>query len=152
MTGRDKRAHAVCLCDVGELLSGTIDRGANRQTQLMDCLPVAMEARGETLPSRNPISSGFGDRPSNWPVSSRVGRYFRHAAAILVGLVLVSCPGGKPAPEKGASATGPVRGGTLIASLRSEPATFNRFAPTAAQAAGAAVARPTPAPPRAANT
>jgi len=74
-----------------------------------------------------------------------VGRYFRHAAAILVGLVLVSCSGGKPAPEKGASATGPVRGGTLIASLRSEPATFNRFAPTAAQAAVDAVARLTQA-------
>jgi len=59
--------------------------------------------------------------------------------------VLVSCSGGKPAPEKGASATGPVRGGTLIASLRSEPATFNRFAPTAAQAAVDAVARLTQA-------
>jgi len=74
-----------------------------------------------------------------------VGRYFRHAAAILVGLVLVSCSGGKPAPEKGASATGPVRGGTLIASLRSGPATFNRFAPTANQAAVDAVARLTQA-------
>jgi peptide/nickel transport system substrate-binding protein len=60
---------------------------------------------------------------------------------MLVGLVLVSCSGGKPAPEKGSPASGPVRGGTLTASLRSEPATFNRFAPTAAQAAVDAVAR-----------
>ena len=59
--------------------------------------------------------------------------------------MLVSCSGGKPAPEKGAPATGPVRGGTLIANLRSEPATFNRFAPAAVQAAVDAVARLTQA-------
>ena len=91
------------------------------------------------------MNSGFGDQPSNWPVSSRVGRYLRQTAAILAGLILISCSGGKPAPEKGAPDGGPVKGGTLIASLRSEPATFNRLAPTAAQAAVDAVARLTQA-------
>ena len=59
-------------------------------------------------------------------------------------LALAACSGSKPGPEKSAPA-GPVRGGTLIASLRSEPATFNRFAPTAAQAPVDAVARLTQA-------
>jgi peptide/nickel transport system substrate-binding protein len=73
-----------------------------------------------------------------------VGRYTRHPALLLAVLVLTACSGAKPAPEKGAPA-GPVRGGTLIASLRSEPATFNRYAPTAQQAAVDFVSRLTQA-------
>ena len=73
-----------------------------------------------------------------------MGRYFRETAVFLAVLALAACSGSKPGPEKSAPA-GPVRGGTLIASLRSEPATFNRYAPTAQQAAVDAVARLTQA-------
>ena len=73
-----------------------------------------------------------------------MGRFFRDTAVFLAVFLLAACSGSKPAPERGAPG-GPVRGGTLIASLRSEPATFNRYAPTAAQAAVDAVARLTQA-------
>jgi len=73
-----------------------------------------------------------------------VGRYIRQFAGILAAALLAACSGTAPAPEKSA-ATGPVRGGMLVASLRSEPNTFNRFAPNAAQAAVDAVARLTQA-------
>jgi peptide/nickel transport system substrate-binding protein len=63
---------------------------------------------------------------------------------MLVWIAAASCSGTAPAPEKSATA-GPVRGGTLTATLRSEPNTFNRFAPTAAQAAVDAVSRLTQA-------
>jgi peptide/nickel transport system substrate-binding protein len=45
-----------------------------------------------------------------------------------------------------ASETGPVRGGSLTASLRSEPATFNRYAPNGGQTPTDVVARLTQAP------
>ena len=51
----------------------------------------------------------------------------------------------RPAPSPGSEPSGPVRGGSLVASLRSEPSTFNRLAPNAAQAAVDAVARLTQA-------
>jgi peptide/nickel transport system substrate-binding protein len=72
-----------------------------------------------------------------------VGRYLPHAAIVVAFFSAAACSGAKPAPET--AATGPVRGGTLTASLRSEPPTFNRFAPNAAQAPVDAVARLTQA-------
>ena len=51
------------------------------------------------------------------------------AAALLAAC---ACRGSEPAPP---SASGAVRGGELTASTRSEPATYNRFAPTGAHAA-----------------
>jgi peptide/nickel transport system substrate-binding protein len=61
--------------------------------------------------------------------------------ALLVGSLLLGagCAGSPPPPA--ASATGPARGGSLIATIRSEPETFNRFAPNGDRAAVDAVAR-----------
>ena len=54
-------------------------------------------------------------------------------------MLAVACSGGAPASSSGPApapaSAGPVRGGSLTASLRSEPATFNRLAPNAGQAA-----------------
>src|SRR5262245_53271092 len=76
-----------------------------------------------------------GDRSSNWPVSSRVARALRLLFTPFTLLLAVACS--KPAPpESSASATtSAVRGGALTVSLRSEPNTFNRLSPAAAQAA-----------------
>jgi len=86
---------------------------------------------------------GIGDRSSNWPVSSRVVRHLRHATAIFATILAAACS--RPAPSEQTASTGPIRGGSLTASLRSEPNTFNRFAPNAAQAAVDAVFRLTQA-------
>src|SRR5687768_1338662 len=81
-------------------------------------------------PSKN---SGFEDRSSNWPVSSRVARHFRHPLPLVAILFLTACSGATPPPP--AAATGAVRGGALTASLRSEPLTFNRIGPPPANSA-----------------
>ncbi len=54
-------------------------------------------------------------------------------------LFAAACSRSTPAARSGTS--GPTRGGSLTASLRSEPGTFNRFAPNANQAATDAVTR-----------
>src|SRR5262249_59372537 len=51
-----------------------------------------------------------------------------------------------PSESTSAPASGPGRGGSLTASLRSDPATFNRLAPNAQQAAVDAVTRIVHAP------
>jgi peptide/nickel transport system substrate-binding protein len=53
--------------------------------------------------------------------------------ALIAILLATSCSGSPPAPP--AAATGPARGGTLTASLRSEPGTFNRLGPAPANLA-----------------
>jgi peptide/nickel transport system substrate-binding protein len=72
-------------------------------------------------------------RPTNWPVSSRVACLVR-AASLSVALIGLSaaaaCSRGKETAAP-AAPSGPVRGGSLTASIRSEPKTFNRFAPCA---------------------
>src|SRR5919197_6263155 len=78
---------------------------------------------------KNPRKSDEGGRPSNWPVSSRVARACRvcHVSAI-VALILGAIPACRSsAPPPAAGSGRPVRGGTLIASIRSEPRTFNRY-------------------------
>src|SRR4029079_11162217 len=80
----------------------------------------------------------FGDWPSNWPVSSRVDRQLRERLALGILLLSAACnraPAAKPADA------GPARGGSLTATLRSEPSTFNRFGPGGNQAAPDAVTR-----------
>jgi peptide/nickel transport system substrate-binding protein len=58
----------------------------------------------------------------------------------MAALLVTAC--NRPAPStEGRANSGPARGGSLTASLRSEPATFNRFAPNAQQAAVDAVTR-----------
>jgi len=75
-------------------------------------------------------------------VSSRLTRHFRLPFAVLVSaaIALAGACSGTPKKTTGADA-GPVSGGALTATLRSEPATFNRFAPNGNQAAVDAVAR-----------
>jgi peptide/nickel transport system substrate-binding protein len=64
----------------------------------------------------------------------------RYSSLCVLALVLASaCTRTPPGPQPAAS--GPVRGGTLTASLRSEPSTFNRFAPNSNQAAVDALTR-----------
>src|SRR5689334_1684511 len=46
--------------------------------------------------------------------------------AVAGAIALAACGGARQESAK-PSASGPVRGGSLVASLRSEPATFNRF-------------------------
>jgi peptide/nickel transport system substrate-binding protein len=66
-------------------------------------------------------------------------RHLRHSLAGVTILLAVACGRGNT-PEKRAE-SGPVRGGSLVASLRSEPGTFNRFAPNANSAATDIVTR-----------
>jgi len=71
---------------------------------------------------------------------SRVARHLRQSVAVGALFCAIAC--NSRAPESSSSApSGPVRGGTLTASLRSEPVTFNRLAPNAQQAAVDAVTR-----------
>ena len=65
-----------------------------------------------------------------------MARAIRAAAAVLVFALLTGAAActRSPAPAS-TGASGPIRGGTLIASLRSEPATFNRYAPNGGTAA-----------------
>ena len=72
-------------------------------------------------------------------MSSRVARHLRSSLAVLVFVLASACTRTSPGPEAGTSR--PIRGGTITASIRSEPATFNRFAPNANQAAVDAVTR-----------
>jgi peptide/nickel transport system substrate-binding protein len=74
-----------------------------------------------------------------------VARLLRHSAAGCALLFAFACNGGAP-PSKSAAPTGPVRGGTLTASLRSEPPTFNRLGPDAQHSAVDAVTRLAHAP------
>jgi peptide/nickel transport system substrate-binding protein len=68
-----------------------------------------------------------------------VGRYLRYAA-LAAALAAAAC--GKTAPsESSGAADAPARGGSLTASIRSEPGTFNRLGPNAQQAAVDAVTR-----------
>jgi peptide/nickel transport system substrate-binding protein len=62
-----------------------------------------------------------------------VARHFPKAAALVAILLAAACSGSKP--EAPAPASGASRGGTLTASLRSEPETFNRIGPPPANSA-----------------
>jgi peptide/nickel transport system substrate-binding protein len=75
-----------------------------------------------------------------------VARHLGKCATLCALLLASAC--GKPAPSSGSApaAAGPARGGTLTASLRSEPPTFNRLAPNAQAAATDAVTRLAHAP------
>src|SRR5262249_18163175 len=143
MTRDDTIGHTVCT--EARLHSNAPKRhsGFSLRTQLMNWLFAGFRVRGYELPSKNPTKMGIGDRSSNWPVSSRVVRHLRHATAIFATILAAACS--RPAPSEQTASTGPIRGGSLTASLRSEPNTFNRFAPNAAQAAVDAVFRLTQA-------
>ena len=56
-----------------------------------------------------------------------MARYLRHTIALVAILLAGACSGSKPSNP--AATTGPARGGSLTASLRSEPQTFNRLGP-----------------------
>jgi peptide/nickel transport system substrate-binding protein len=56
-----------------------------------------------------------------------VGLQTRQRLAICALLLAAACRGETPPPAP--AATGPVRGGSLTATVRSEPSTFNRFSP-----------------------
>lgn len=75
-------------------------------------------------------------------MSSRVARQIRALISASAILIAVSC-GREPAQKP--AANGPVQGGSLTASLRSEPGTFNRYAPNGAQAPTDAITRLTQA-------
>lgn len=60
----------------------------------------------------------------------------RHSTTVLLAISLISGAACNPAPAPPPTpAAGPVRGGSLTASVRSEPLTFNRLAPNGNQAA-----------------
>ena len=75
-----------------------------------------------------------------------MARYFRHLAVAAALLLAAACGGAPQAPPPSTSADVPVRGGSLVASIRSEPNTFNRFAPAGNQAAVDALTRLVHAP------
>jgi peptide/nickel transport system substrate-binding protein len=80
-----------------------------------------------------------------------MARHLRHSVAAGALLLAIACNTGAPpsssSSSPGATAPdGPVRGGTLTASLRSEPQTFNRLAPNANQSAVDALTRLVHAP------
>jgi peptide/nickel transport system substrate-binding protein len=68
-----------------------------------------------------------------------VAPHLRQPLTAFALLLAVACNRTSPASKTAAS--GPVRGGAITASIRSEPPTFNRFAPNANQAAVDAVTR-----------
>ncbi|HYT73755.1 MAG TPA: ABC transporter substrate-binding protein, partial [Vicinamibacterales bacterium] len=68
-----------------------------------------------------------------------MARHLRMDVLSVAILFAAACSRSTPAARSGTS--GPTRGGSLTASLRSEPGTFNRFAPNANQAATDAVTR-----------
>jgi peptide/nickel transport system substrate-binding protein len=68
-----------------------------------------------------------------------VVRLFRQLLALGTILLAVAC--NRAAPASGSRAAGPVRGGSLTATIRSEPPTFNRFAANGLQAPVDAVTR-----------
>jgi peptide/nickel transport system substrate-binding protein len=68
-----------------------------------------------------------------------VTRYLRQLPAVCTLLLAAACSGTAPAPKR--ADAGPARGGTITATIRAEPKTFNRFAPNGAQAAVDAVTR-----------
>lgn len=70
--------------------------------------------------------------------------YRAHRAIVLLAL-LAGCSRSAPAPAASTAGTGPVRGGTLVVSLRSEPATFNRYVANGATAATDAITQLTQA-------
>jgi peptide/nickel transport system substrate-binding protein len=74
-----------------------------------------------------------------------VTRQLRHSLAAGLLIFAAAC-NRAPSGTKNSSPDGPVRGGSLTASLRSEPETFNRLAPNAAKAAVDAVTRIVHAP------
>ena len=76
---------------------------------------------------------------------SRVARPFRLPRAAGLAILLVAACGRGGTPEK-APDTGPVRGGALVASIRSEPGTFNRFGPRGNSTPTDVIARLTQAP------
>src|SRR5262245_19475537 len=79
---------------------------------------------------------------------SRVARHLRNpalAALAAVLLLAIACNKGAP-PSSSATNTAPAHGGSLIASSRTEPHSFNRLGPNAQQAAVDAVTRLTHAP------
>jgi peptide/nickel transport system substrate-binding protein len=69
-----------------------------------------------------------------------VARHLRQIAAACTLLLAAACNTATPPAAKPA-ASGPARGGSLTATIRSEPNTFNRFAPAGAQAPVDAVTR-----------
>lgn len=68
-----------------------------------------------------------------------MARHLRQRLALGTLLLAVAC--NRPAPASKSADAGPARGGTLTATIRSEPPTFNRFAPNGNQAAVDAVTR-----------
>src|SRR6476620_7570818 len=82
---------------------------------------------------KNSRKSDDGDRPRNWPVSSRVARVSRarHAGPHVLAILAVLLGGSAACRSSTQSSHGrtaaPVRGGALVASIRSEPRTFNRY-------------------------
>jgi len=76
-----------------------------------------------------------------------VARCLRSAVVTCALLLGAACSPPAPEPSKSAPAgSGPVRGGSLTASLRSEPGTFNRLGPDGNQAPIDALTRLTQAP------
>jgi peptide/nickel transport system substrate-binding protein len=68
-----------------------------------------------------------------------VARHRRQLLALCTLLLAVAC--NRTAPASRSAGAGPARGGTLTATIRSEPPTFNRFSPNGAQTAVDAVTR-----------
>jgi len=75
-----------------------------------------------------------------------VTRHLRHRLVVCALIHAAACSRAPSESANKSAPDGPVRGGSLTASLRSEPATFNRLAPNAQQAAVDAVTRIVHAP------
>jgi peptide/nickel transport system substrate-binding protein len=117
-------------------------------TEGVDVL-VSMERRSWRDP-RKPSAVDFEDRPGNWPVALQMAQYRTVTFAILLAAALTAAsigwfafrrtPGAPPSEMSGR----PAAGGGLVASLRGEPATYNRYVDD--RAAGGVLAMLTQAP------
>jgi peptide/nickel transport system substrate-binding protein len=105
--------------------------------------PSPVRTMGSKYPKKTAEFLAFLKWPINWPVSSPVAT-IKAVAIVLLLAALGGCRSGE-APGAAPSTSGPASGGSLVASIRSEPTTYNRYLPHGAGAATEAVTQLTQA-------
>ena len=130
--GAERTLFAAASAASGALAASRSADTAN----MLACRPVS--APGSRYPSKNAHLREFEHRPRNWPVEAYSGQGVQNLAdprdsGLFCGVRRV--PGeASPAPPARTS-SGPARGGELVASIRSEPSTYNRYVAPGASAA-----------------
>ena len=95
---------------------------------------------GRSYPSEIAGKPHVWHRPRNWPVRQELAKTTRTLVTLLVAAVLAAALwwslGTRTWPSSVAADPTPIQsGGELVATVRSEPATYNRYAPAGGRAA-----------------